>query len=182
MGAAVEAATEDDGIRPPGDLLGELDRGLSDLGAGVGEEEGVDCSGRQFGQLGRQRLEQVVLVDVDLGVNEPLGLSGDGRGHLGVGVTGRVDGNAGGKVEILLAVGRGDPTAMSTGHLKRRDGEPHVGEMRRLFHARNATPLRSRGREGLRENIALARLGAFRLALTNVFSFRKKLSCGIGGR
>ena len=113
MGAAVEASAEDDDIRPLGDLLGELDRGLCDLGAGVGKEKSVDRSRRQFGQLGRQRLEQIVLVDVDLGVNEPFGLSRDGRGDLRVGVTGGVDGNAGGKVEVLFAIGRGDPTAMS---------------------------------------------------------------------
>ena len=61
---------------------------------GVGEEEGVDRSRRQLGQLGRQRLKQVVLVDINLGVNEPLGLSGDGRNDPWVGVTGGVDGNA----------------------------------------------------------------------------------------
>ena len=109
----MEAAAEDDGVRPLGDLLGQLDRGLSDLGAGVGEEEGVDCSRRQLGQLGGERLEQIVLVDVNLGVNEPLGLLGDGRDDLRVGVTGGVDGDAGGEVEVLLAVGRGDPAAMS---------------------------------------------------------------------
>src|SRR5690349_8604867 len=101
MSASMEAVAEDNGIRPPGYLLGQLDRGLSDLGARVSKEEGVDCTRRQLGQPGRQRLEQVVLVDVYLGVNEPLGLVSDGRGNLRMGVTGRVDGNTSGKVEIL---------------------------------------------------------------------------------
>ena len=43
--AAVEAAAEDDGVRALGDLLGQLDRSLGDLGARVRIEEGVDRSG-----------------------------------------------------------------------------------------------------------------------------------------
>ena len=41
--ATVEAAAEHDDVRALGGLLGQLDRGLGDLGAGVGEEERVDA-------------------------------------------------------------------------------------------------------------------------------------------
>ena len=133
MGATVEAAAEDYGIRPLRDLLGELDRGFSDLGAGVGEEEGVDCSRRQLGQLGRQWLKQIMLVDVNLGVNEPLGLPGDGRDDPWVGVTGGVDGFPAPALSTLTT-GRGDPTATSADHLQRRNREPHIGEMSNLPH------------------------------------------------
>ena len=60
------------------DLLGELHRGFGDLGPGVGEEERVDRPRRDLGELGGERLEQVVGEHVDLGVDEALGLGGDG--------------------------------------------------------------------------------------------------------
>ena len=70
VGAAVERAGEDDHVRSAGDLLGQLDRGLGDLGAGVGEEERVDGPGRDLGEARRQRLEEVVGEHVRLGVDE----------------------------------------------------------------------------------------------------------------
>ena len=100
-------------VRPLGDLLGELHRGLGDLGAGVGEEERVDRARRQLGELGGERLEQVVREHVDLGVDEPLRLLGDRRGDLRVAVAGRVDGDAGGEVEVLLAVDGRHPAPTS---------------------------------------------------------------------
>ena len=104
---------EHDDVRPPGRLLGELHRGLGDLGAGVGEEERVDCAGRELGELGGERLEQVVGEHVDLGVDEPLGLLGDRGDDLRVAVAGGVDGDAGGEVEVLVAIGGRDPAAAS---------------------------------------------------------------------
>ena len=79
----MEAAAEHDDVRPLGDLLGQLDRGLGDLGAGVGEEERVDRAGRQLGEPGRERLEQIVAVHVHLRVHEPLRLRGDRGGDRG---------------------------------------------------------------------------------------------------
>ena len=85
--------------------------------------------GRQLTQLRGERLEQVVLVHVDLRMDEPLGLLADRLGDVRVSVAGGVDGDASGKVEILLPVGRGDPATLAAGNLQRGDGEPHVGEM-----------------------------------------------------
>ena len=58
----MEAAAEHDHVRALGDLLGQLDRGLGDLGAGVGEEEGVDRPRGQLGETCRQWLQQIVPV------------------------------------------------------------------------------------------------------------------------
>ena len=80
VGAAVEAAAEHDDVRALGDLLGQLHGRLGDLGTAVGVEERVDGTGRQLGEPGRERLEQVVAVHVHLGVDEAAGLLTD-RGH-----------------------------------------------------------------------------------------------------
>src|SRR5690606_16191418 len=90
---------------PPGRLLGELDGRFGDLGARVGEEERVDRAGRDLGQPGGERLEQVVGEDVDLGVDEALRLRRDRRGDGRVAVTRRVDGDASREVEVVVAVG-----------------------------------------------------------------------------
>ena len=60
-------------------------------------------AGGELGQLGGERLEQVVLEHVDLRVDEPLRLRADGLGHGRVGVAGGVHRDAGGEVEVLLA-------------------------------------------------------------------------------
>ena len=138
-------------LRPLGDLLGQLDRRLGDLGAGVGEEERVDRRRRQLAELGGERLEQIVLVDVDLRVDEPLGLLADRLGDVRMGVAGGVDRDARGEVEVLLAVGRGDPAPFAAGNLQRGHREPDVGQMGlgtvgHACHARDVTPRTQRPR------------------------------------
>ena len=51
---------------------------------------------------GGQRLQQVVGEHVGLGVDEAGGLGGDRLDHVRVAVAGRVDGDPGGEVEVLL--------------------------------------------------------------------------------
>ena len=139
VGATVEAAAEHDGVRALRGLLGQLDRSLGDLCARVRVEERVDAGGGELGELGRQGLEEVVLVDVDLRVDEPLRLLGDRLRDVWVGVSGGVHRDAGGEVEVLLAVGGGDPATSTAGHLERRDREPDVGQVRQVVrHGVNA--------------------------------------------
>ena len=63
--------------------LASFTAAFGDLGAGVGVEERVDRAGRELGELGGERLEQVVGEHVDLGVEEALRLVGDRLHHLG---------------------------------------------------------------------------------------------------
>jgi hypothetical protein len=67
---------------------------------------------------------------VDLGVDESLRLSSDGGGDLRVSVPGRVDGDAGGEVEVLDAIDGRDPATATVGDLQIGDLEPHVREVR----------------------------------------------------
>ena len=124
VGATVEAALEHDHVGATGGLLGQLDRAFGGLGPGVGEEEGVDAVGRDLGQPRRQRLQQVVAVAVDLGVHEAPGLRGDGGDDLRVAVAGRHHGDAGGEVQVALAVHGGDPAPLAGGDVEVGDLEP----------------------------------------------------------
>ena len=112
MRPAVEAALEHDDVRSTRRLLGELDRGLGDLGAGVGVEERVDAGRGEFGETGRERLHQVVRVHVGLGVDEPLRLLGDRLGHVRVGVAGGRDRDPAAEVEVALAARGRDPRSL----------------------------------------------------------------------
>ena len=143
VGAAVEAAAEHDDVRPASGLLGQLHGRLGDLGPGVGVEERVDRPRRQRGQAGGERLEQIVVVDVHLGVQEPLGLGLDGGDDLRMAVPRRRHGDAGGEVEVLRAVDRGDDAASARHDLQWGDGEPDLGEVRR-----HGPMLRGRPRSG----------------------------------
>ncbi|BAT01372.1 Os07g0461950, partial [Oryza sativa Japonica Group] len=78
------------------------DGGLVGLRAGVGEEDAVREGGLHEA-LGERHLGDGVL-DV-AGVDEGGGLGGDGGDPVGVGVAERVDGDAGGHVEVLAPVG-----------------------------------------------------------------------------
>ena len=129
--APVEAAGEHDHVRPARHLLGELHRGFGDLRTRVRVEERVDARRRDLGQAVGERLEQVVVVAVHLGVDEPLRLLRDRGRHLRVAVAGRRDRDPGGEVEVLDAVGRGDPAPLARRDLQVGDREPHVGEVRR---------------------------------------------------
>ena len=128
----VERPGEDDDVRPAGHLLGQLDRRLGDLGAGVGEEERVDGAGYQFGQPRGQWLEQIVGEHVGLEVDAAGRLPRDRLDDLGVAVAGRVDRDAGCEVEVLDAVNGRHPTSLSTRDLEVRDLEPHVGQVRHV--------------------------------------------------
>ena len=128
----VERPGEDDDVRPAGHLLGQLDRRLGDLGAGVGEEERVDGAGYQFGQPGGQWLEQIVGEHVGLEVDTAGRLPRDRLDDLGVAVAGRVHRDAGCEVEVLDTVDGRHPASLSTGDLQVRDLEPHVGQVRHV--------------------------------------------------
>src|SRR5690606_27370783 len=65
--------------------------------------------------------------------------SGDG----GVAVAGRVDGDAGREVEVLVAVGGGHAATAARDDLQIGDLEPHVGEVRPAAQPRHGTPRRS---------------------------------------
>ena len=129
VGAAVERAGEHDDVRPAGDLLGQLDRALGDLGAGVGVEEGVDGPGGELGEARAEGLQEVVVVHVHLGVDEALGLPLDGLDHVRVAVPRGRDRDARGEVEVARAVGRGHPRAAPRHHVEVGHGEPHVGHV-----------------------------------------------------
>jgi hypothetical protein len=129
VGATVERPGEHDDVRAARRLLGQLDRGLGDLGPGVGEEERVDRPGRDVGEARRQRLEQVVGVDVRLQVDAARGLLGDRRDDGRMAVAGGVDGDAGGEVEVLLTVLRRHPTAVPADHLESGHLEPDTRQV-----------------------------------------------------
>ena len=88
-------------------------------------------AGRDGGQPGRQGLEQVVAVAVDLGVHEPRRLGLDGGDHVRVAMAGGRHRDAGGEVEVLGAVHRRDPRAVTRDHLQVGHREPHRGEVGR---------------------------------------------------
>ncbi len=132
VGATMERPLEHDDVLALGDLLGQLDRRLRDLGAGVREEEGVDAGRRDVVQLRRQRLHQVVCEHVGLSVYEPFGLGRDRGGDLGVAVAGRVDGDARREIEVLVTIGGGDTTSPARGDLEIGHLEPHVREVRHI--------------------------------------------------
>ncbi len=112
MGAAVEGAVEHDDVVSAGRVLGHLDRDLEHLVAAVGEEERVDRRRRDLVELGRQRLEQIVGVHVLLGVDESGRLVRDRLDDLRMAVAGGRCGDAGGEVEVLVAVDVDHPASV----------------------------------------------------------------------
>ena len=122
----MKASAEDHDIGAFRGLLGELDRRFGDLRSGVGEEELLDTRGGDLGQLRRQRLEQIVLIHVDLGMNELLGLICNCLDDTRVCMASRVDGDAAGEVEVLLTLRRCHPRAVPTGDLQRSDRKPDI--------------------------------------------------------
>ena len=114
--AAMEGALEGDdavavGLAVHGvELARGLDRAFHRLGARIGEEHVIREA------LLAQAVGELLL----LGHAEQVGdmdrlvrLRGDRGGDLRVRVTERVDGNAGGKIEIALAIGGGEPGALA---------------------------------------------------------------------
>jgi hypothetical protein len=104
-GAAVEAPLEGDGAAATGVGAGDLDGVLHRLGAG-GEEEGALGGGA--GHQGIQLLRQLDIAgvggDLEAGVAELLELLAHRRHHLGVVVAGVEHGDAGGKVDVAVAL------------------------------------------------------------------------------
>ena len=86
-------------------------------------------AGRDLGEAVGERFEQIVAVAVHLRVDEATRLFRDRRRHLRMAVPRRRNRDAGGEVEVLDAVGRGDPAALPGRDLEVGDREPHVGEM-----------------------------------------------------
>ncbi len=146
VGATVEAAGEHDDVGALGGLLGELHRGLGDLGARVGEEERVDAGGRQLRQPRRQRFEQIVAIAVHLRMDEPRCLALDGGHHVRMRVPGGRHRDARGEVEVLASIGGVHPRPRAVGDLQIGDLEPDGSEMRR--HGDDATPAPDQGRAG----------------------------------
>jgi len=107
QGAAVERLQSADDLvalllqDAPGIEAGQLDRPFISLRTAVGEEN-LHAAG-QFGQLGGQlHLRDVV---IDIGTVHQLGrLPADGFHHARVAVADPVDGDAGEKVQVLLAI------------------------------------------------------------------------------
>ena len=130
VGATVERPLEHDHVGPSGRLLGQLHRRLGRLGAGVGEEEGVDAGGgdvvERVGQLAQER----VGVAVGLGVDEPRRLGLDRGDDRRVAVTGAGDGDAGGEVEVPVAVAGRDPATLTRHDIEIGDLVPNRGKMR----------------------------------------------------
>ena len=116
----MERAGEHDDIGPTGHLLGQLHRGLGDLGARVGEEERVDRAGRELGEPIGERLEQVVGSTFTWAwMNRPA-WRGDRGDDVRVAVAGAVDRDPGREVEVLVAVDGGDPAALTARDLAGR--------------------------------------------------------------
>ena len=136
MRATVEAAGEHDDVRTSGRLLRELHRSFGDLGTRVRVEERVDAGRCDLGEAIGERLEQIVAVAVDLRVHEPLGLGRDRGDDLRMRVAGGGDRDARSEVEVLDAVGGGDPAAVTGRNLEVGDREPHVRQMRRRHFPR----------------------------------------------
>ena len=89
-------------------MLGQLDRGLQDFGARVGEEKCVQ-RGRQHLLQGLGQLDQrLVIDDVYLAVQEFGGLVLDGLDHARVRMAGAGDADAAGEVQQAPAIGGKD--------------------------------------------------------------------------
>ncbi len=88
----------------------QLDDAFHRLGAGIGEKYVVGEG------HGAQPVGQPLAFGdaVEVGdVHDPLGLLGDRLDHMRMRMAERVDGNAGGEIEITVAVGRRQPTAFA---------------------------------------------------------------------
>jgi hypothetical protein len=64
----VKAALEDDHVRPPGRLAGQLDRRLDRLGPAVAKEETIQLRRRHLAQLADQVEQRLVVDDIHLAV------------------------------------------------------------------------------------------------------------------
>ncbi len=95
---------EDDDIGPAGRLAGETQAGLERLAAGVGEEEAVEVRREDAVELVDERQQRLVHDGRVLPVDELADLLLRGRDDLGVAVAGAHDPDAGGEVEVAVAV------------------------------------------------------------------------------
>ena len=108
----MEGAEEGDHVLPAGVVAGQLQRALDGFGAGVAVVEAMrprhGCDG---GEPLRQR-DHALVVEVGAGhVDQLAGLLLDGLDDLRMAMAGGGDGDAGGKVEELVAVHVFDPGA-----------------------------------------------------------------------
>ncbi len=101
----VVATMESDDLVPPGDALGEFDRGLQRIAAALGEEGDAVATqtvGGDFGEFGGQ-LGASGAVDFQ-GVHQHFGLVADGLHHFRVTPAHAADTDAGGQVDVGVAV------------------------------------------------------------------------------
>ena len=125
----MEGALEGDDARAACRLLGELDRVLDCLGAGVGEHDLVQALRHDAGELLGQLEHRAVTVDVHLRVRHLGGLLLHGLDDLGVAVAGVDDGDADDEVEPLAAVGVVDPAPLGVVDGDRRHRPKEVGHV-----------------------------------------------------
>ena len=102
--AAVEGAVEGDDRRPAGRPARQLERALDGLGAGVAEEDGVERVGQRAGQHLRQPRNRLVVAHALHQVEQSVGLGVDGGSDGGVPMAEHGDRDAGGEIEVGLAV------------------------------------------------------------------------------
>lgn len=126
----MEGAVERDDVPTARRMFGELDGRLEDVVAGVGVEERVDRLGGQLGEPSGHRFEQVVRVDVDLGVDETLRLVGDGLHHFGMAVPRRRRSDTGSEVEVGVIVHVVDAAALTSDDLQVGHLGPDVRQVR----------------------------------------------------
>ncbi len=111
-GAAMEAAKEADDVLAAGLVAGEFHGALDSLGAGVAEVEAVRAGHRRHGGETLGDARHVVVEEIGAGdVDEFGGLVLNCLHYFGMTVACRVDRNAGGEVEELVAVDVGDAEA-----------------------------------------------------------------------
>ncbi len=117
-GASVEGAKEGDHVLPAGVIPGQLQRALDGFRPGISIVEAVRSG---HGRNGREALGQghhVLVVKIGAGdVDQLGGLLLDGGDYFGMAMSGRNDGNAGGKVQKLVSVHIFNPhAAAALGH------------------------------------------------------------------
>jgi hypothetical protein len=125
----VEATLDDDHVRLAGRVPGELHRCFGGFRARVREEERIDARRCDLRQARGELFGERAAVAVGLRVHDLRGLIADRGDDARMRVAGADDGDAGGEVEVLGAVGRAYRAARSGDDLEIGRPEPDVAEM-----------------------------------------------------